>query len=164
MAHVYSHLYKLPTTGLRFFTVYGPWGRPDMSPFIFAKSIIEGTVIKLFNNGNHQRDFTYIDDIVAGILAVLNHKPESREVNGAPYKIYNIGNSFPVPLLDYLGVLEEKIGKRAVTEMAPLQPGDVEATYADVSDLMSDTGFSPRTSLNEGIDKFVAWYKEYYGT
>ena len=161
MAHVYSHLYKIPTTGLRFFTVYGPWGRPDMSPFIFAKAILNEEPIKLFNFGNHKRDFTYIDDIVSGVLKVTGKPPVSSET-GAPYKIYNIGNNDPVALLDYVKTLEEAIGKKAIVELAPLQPGDVETTYADIDELQKDFGYRPSTSLKSGIETFVNWYKQYY--
>lgn len=173
MAHTYSHLYGLPTTGLRFFTVYGPWGRPDMALFLFTRAIIAGTPIQVFNNGKMKRDFTFIDDIIEGIFRLVSRKSEpNSEWNGlkpdpgssyAPYKIYNIGNNSPVELMDFISVLEEKIGKRAIKEFYPLQPGDVPETYADVNDLMRDVGFKPSTPIEYGIGKFVEWYKEYYG-
>jgi len=161
MAHVYSSLYNIPSTGLRFFTVYGPWGRPDMSTFLFSKAIFEGKSIKLFNYGRHRRDFTYIDDVVEGLVNVLNQPPER---NGqAPYALYNIGNNKPVEVLDFVRVLEDIIGKKAITEGVPMQPGDVAETYADINDLVSDFDFQPRTNIQSGIKKFVAWYKNYYG-
>jgi UDP-glucuronate 4-epimerase len=162
MAHVYSHLYGIPTTGLRFFTVYGPWGRPDMSPFIFTKAILDGKPIRLFNNGNHERDFTFIDDIAQGVIAVLDNS-HALSKTGVPYKIYNIGNNNPVQLLHYLDLLESALGKKAIREMAPPQPGDVHRTFADIQDLSDDTGFAPNTSLEIGIQKFVEWYRSYYG-
>lgn len=161
MAHVYSHLYGLPTTGLRFFTVYGPWGRPDMSPFIFAKAIFEGSPIKLFNNGDHERDFTFVEDIARGVIATMS-KSQALTTTEVPYKIYNIGNNQPVQLLRYVQVLEAAIGVKAIREMAPAQLGDVHRTFADVSDLVRDTGFTPSTSLETGIGKFIDWYKNYY--
>ncbi|HIG39397.1 MAG: NAD-dependent epimerase/dehydratase family protein [bacterium] len=163
MAHVYSHLHKIPTTGLRFFTVYGPWGRPDMSPFIFADAIFNNRVIKLFNHGKHQRDFTYVDDIVDGVISVLDKPPGNDEEDSAPYSVYNIGNNQPVELLDYVRALENTIGKQARTELVPLQPGDVVTTYADIDDLRHRFGFEPETPLDIGIGKFVKWYKAYYG-
>ena len=161
MAHVYSHLYQLPTTGLRFFTVYGPWGRPDMSPFIFADAIFNQTPIKLFNYGKHQRDFTYIDDIVEGVINVLDSPPVPGEAL-LPYKLYNIGNNAPVELLDYVEMLERHIGRKAVTELAPLQPGDVVTTYADVDALDKEIGYRPSTSIDHGIARFIEWYRDYY--
>lgn len=161
MAHVYSHLYKLPTTGLRFFTVYGPWGRPDMSPFIFAKAIFAGDTVKLFNYGKHSRDFTYIDDIVEGIIRVLDGPPTAD--NGAPYAVHNIGNHRPVNLEDYVKLFEQAIGKPANIEYAPMQPGDVEATFADISSLQEEYGYQPAISVDEGIGRFVAWYRSYHG-
>jgi UDP-glucuronate 4-epimerase len=155
MAYTYSHLYNLPVTGLRFFTVYGPWGRPDMSPMLFAKAISEGRPIKVFNYGKMRRDFTYIDDITDGIYKVLQMQP-------ATYKIYNIGNSKPVELMDFIGLMEQSMGTAAVTEMLPMQPGDVYETYADISSLSNDTGYKPLTSLEEGIKKFLQWYLHYY--
>lgn len=173
MAHTYSHLYGLPTTGLRFFTVYGPWGRPDMSPILFAKAILEGKPLKVFNYGQHRRDFTYIDDIVNGVLLSLNRIPEGNpEWSGltpdpsssrAPWKVYNIGNSQPVELLHYIEVIEKALGKTTEKELLPLQPGDVEHTYADVTALQKDTGYQPRFSIEEGVDEFIRWYKGYYG-
>ncbi len=172
MAHTYSHLYGLPTTGLRFFTVYGPWGRPDMALFLFTRAILDGKPIKVFNNGLMQRDFTYIDDIVEGVVRVSDRiAPPNRDWNGqqpdpatsrAPYRIYNIGNNRPVELLRFIEVIEKKLGKTAVKEMLPMQPGDVPATYADVDDLMRDTGFAPSTPLETGISRFIDWYRDYY--
>lgn len=172
MAHTYSYLYNLPTTGLRFFTVYGPWGRPDMALFLFTKAILNDEPIKVFNNGNMQRDFTYIDDIVEGVVRVMNTIPEadpewtSKTPNPStscvPYKLYNIGNNNPVPLMDFVGAIEKALGKEAIKEYLPLQAGDVPATYADVNDLIKDTGFKPSTSVDEGIADFVKWYKDYY--
>lgn len=172
MAHTYSHLYGIPTTGLRLFTVYGPWGRPDMAYFSFTKDIIEGNPIKVFNHGNMERDFTYIDDIVEGIYKLLDVIPKANpdwdEVKDgigssfAPYKIYNIGNNQPVKLETFISVLEEKIGKKANKTYMDMQPGDVLITYADVSDLERDIGFKPCTSIEDGLGKFVDWYKEYY--
>lgn len=173
MAHTYSHLYKLPTTGLRFFTVYGPWGRPDMALFLFTRAILAGEPIKIFNHGIMKRDFTYIDDIVEGMVRLLDRKPEpdprwtgkqpDPASSCAPYKIYNIGNNQPVELLKFISVLEDKLGRPAKKEFLPLQSGDVPATYADVDDLMRDVGFKPGTSIEKGIGHFVAWYKDYYG-
>jgi len=161
MAHVYSHLYQLPTTGLRFFTVYGPWGRPDMSPFLFANAIFNETPIKLFNHGQHQRDFTYIDDIVEGVVNVLDSPPVAGS-ELAPYKIYNIGNNSPIELLDWVATLERHIGKKAVTKLAPLQPGDVVTTYADVDALGQEIGYRPATTIEQGVAKFIEWYRDYY--
>jgi len=173
MAHTYSHLYGLPTTGLRFFTVYGPWGRPDMALFVFTKAILAGEPIKVFNNGKMRRDFTYIDDVIEAVVRLLDKKPEPNPnwsgdapdpgSSYAPYKIYNIGNNKPVELDYFISVLEEKLGKKAIKEYLPLQPGDVPETYADVDDLMRDVGFRPHTPIEEGIGKFVEWYKDYYG-
>ena len=172
MAHTYSSLYQLPTTGLRFFTVYGPWGRPDMALFKFTKNILEGKAIDVFNNGNHRRDFTYIDDIVEGVIRTLDKLPAPNpDWNGdapdsatsyAPYRIYNIGNNQPVELMRYIEVLEQCLGKQAEKNMLPLQQGDVPATYADIDDLMRDVGFKPNTPIEKGIDNFVRWYREYY--
>jgi len=172
MAHSYSNLYNIPTTGLRFFTVYGPYGRPDMALFLFTKAILEGRAIDVFNNGKMLRDFTYVDDIVEGIVRLIlvapkgnpqwsGEKPDPAS-SFAPYKIYNIGNNNPVELLHFIEVLEEKLGKKAVKNFLPLQDGDVPATYADVNDLMQDVGFKPETSIETGIGNFVNWYKEYY--
>lgn len=172
MAHTYSHLYNLPTTGLRFFTVYGPWGRPDMALFIFTRKILAGEAIEVFNHGQHRRDFTYIDDIVEGVLRVLDTLPAPNPAwrgeapdaasSLAPYRLYNIGNHSPVELLRFIEVLEGCLGKRALKTMLPLQNGDVPATYADVDDLMRDVGYAPHTPIEQGIARFVAWYREYY--
>lgn len=172
MAHTYSYLYNLPTTGLRFFTVYGPWGRPDMALFLFTKAILADEPIKVFNNGDMQRDFTYIDDIVEGVVRVMNNTPKADpdwssdtpnpSSSCVPYKLYNIGNNQPVALMSFVEAIEKAIGKKAVKDYLPLQPGDVPATYADVSDLIKDTGFKPSTSIEEGINNFVKWYKKYY--
>lgn len=173
MAHTYSHLYGLPTTGLRFFTVYGPWGRPDMSPILFAKSILDERPIKVFNNGNHTRDFTYIDDIVEGVIRTSDRiaapDPDWRSdlpdpsKSKAPYRIYNIGNNAPVHLGDFIAAIEKALGKSALREMLPLQPGDVPDTFADVSALVADVGYKPSTSIEDGVGRFVAWYRSYYG-
>lgn len=172
MAHTYSHLYQIPTTGLRFFTVYGPWGRPDMSPFLFTRAILEGKPLKVFNYGKHKRDFTYIDDIVEGIIRCLDRIPAGNPAwsglkpdpasSRAPFKVYNIGNSEPVELLRYIELMEQALGKTTTKELLPLQPGDVEHTYADVTDLIKDTGYQPKTSIEEGIRRFVSWYKDFY--
>lgn len=171
MAHTYSHLFQIPTTGLRFFTVYGPWGRPDMAYYSFTKDIIADNPIKVFNNGDMRRDFTYIDDIVEGIFRLLNKPPQYNSewdrVNPdpsssyAPYKIYNIGNNNPVKLMYFIKVLEKLIGKKAKLEFLPMQAGDVKETYADISDLQADVGFYPTTSIEEGLAHFVKWYKLY---
>lgn len=161
MAYTYSHLYKIPCTGLRFFTVYGPYGRPDMAYFSFTKKIYAGQTIKVFNNGDLYRDFTYIDDIVAGIAGLLPVTPEPDE-NGVCYKVYNIGNNKPEKLTYFIRVLEEAIGIEAKKEFLPMQPGDVYQTYADITDLMKVTAFKPQTSIEEGISKFIEWYKDYY--
>ncbi|MEM9173601.1 MAG: NAD-dependent epimerase [Myxococcota bacterium] len=173
MAHAYAHLYALPTTGLRFFTVYGPWGRPDMSPFLFVKKVLEGEPIDVFNYGDHQRDFTYVDDIVEGVIRV-NDRPASpcrtydaaqpeADRSSAPWRLFNIGCERPVELLDYIRVIEECTGREAIKNMMPMQPGDVKATYADVSALAAAVDYRPRVSLEEGMAKFVAWYRDYYG-
>lgn len=172
MAHSYSQLYSLPTTGLRFFTVYGPWGRPDMSPILFAKAIAEGKPLKVFNNGKHRRDFTYIDDIVQGVVRTLDSiakpNPDWSGLNPdpatskAPWRIYNIGNSQPVKLLYYIECLEMALNKTTEKELLPLQAGDVEHTYADVTALIRETGYQPNTSIEEGIKQFVEWFKKYY--
>jgi UDP-glucuronate 4-epimerase len=173
MAHTYSHLYGLPTTGLRFFTVYGPWGRPDMALFKFTSAIIAGEPINVFNYGRHRRDFTYIDDIVEGVIRVLDRIPapnptwtgESPDsaTSSAPYQLYNIGNHHPVELMDYIDVLERCLGKTAEKNLLPLQPGDVPDTYADVEDLVRDTGYKPDTPVEVGVSRFVDWYQSYYG-
>jgi UDP-glucuronate 4-epimerase len=172
MAHTYSHLYGLPTTGLRFFTVYGPWGRPDMALFLFTKAIIEGRAIEVFNHGRMQRDFTYVDDIVEGVLRVLDRAAEPDAAfdarapdparSRAPYRLFNIGNQGPVQLMDFIGAIEKSLGIEAHKDFKPLQPGDVPATYADVSELTSWTGFKPGTPIDEGVAKFVAWFRTYY--
>lgn len=156
MAHTYSHLYGFSTTGLRFFTVYGEWGRPDMSPFIFTRQILAGQPINLFNNGNHQRDFTYIGDIVEGLVRIIDKPAKSN------YQIYNIGNSCPVQLLTFVETLEKHLGKTAIKNFLPMQAGDVQDTFADVSDLMGDFDYSPNTPLDLGIERFVNWYKSFY--
>jgi len=161
MAHVYSHLYGIATTGLRYFTVYGPWGRPDMSPVLFARAIMDGEPIQVFNRGKMQRDFTYVDDIVEGTLRVLD-AGTGTQPGKAPYAIYNIGNHEPVALLDYIGVLERVLGKKAKLELKPMQPGDVQATYADTSALERAVGFAPSTPLEVGLGRFAGWFKSYY--
>ncbi len=161
MAHVYAHLFGLPLTGLRFFTVYGPWGRPDMAYYSFTRAILAGTPIPVFNDGKLSRDFTYVDDIVEGILRVLDRPPPPGD--GAPARLYNIGNSSPVPLLEFIRTLESVLGVSARIEMKPMQPGDVLTTYADVSDLQRDTGFQPSTPLAVGLERFASWYREYHG-
>ncbi len=172
MAHTYSHLFNLPTTGLRFFTVYGPWGRPDMALFMFTKKILAGEPIDVFNYGDHKRDFTYIDDIVEGVVRTLDKVAEPNAdwtgdnpdpgTSKAPWRVYNIGNNNPCDLLRYIEVLENCLGKKAEKNMLPLQPGDVPYTYADTSDLMDDVGYKPDTSVEDGIVRFVKWYRDYY--
>ena len=165
MAYTYSHLYQIPTTGLRFFTVYGPWGRPDMAYFSFTKLILNRQPIKVFNYGKMRRDFTYIDDIIEGIVRVANKIPQSNstpETKSAPHKIYNIGNHQPVKLVDFIETLEKHLGIEAQKELLPMQPGEVTDTYADIEDLMKDTGFKPNTSLDVGLKHFVEWYRSYY--
>jgi UDP-glucuronate 4-epimerase len=172
MAHTYSHLYRLPTTGLRFFTVYGPWGRPDMAPMLFTKAILAGKPIDVFNYGKMQRDFTYVDDIVEGIIKVMHKIPEPNPdwlgsapdpaSSKAPYRIYNIGNNQPIELMHFIEVLEKCLGIEAKKNILPMQPGDVPTTYADVSDLIADVGFKPNTSIEIGVQRFVDWYRDYY--
>ena len=172
MAHTYSHLYGLPTTGLRFFTVYGPWGRPDMALFMFTRAILAGQPIDVFNYGKHRRDFTYVDDIVEGVIRVLDRPPTGNPdwssatpdsaTSLAPYRLYNIGNNQPVELMEYIAVLEQNLGLKAQLNLLPLQPGDVPDTYADVTDLVRDTGYRPSTPVAEGVARFVAWYREFY--
>ncbi len=172
MAHTYSHLYNLPTTGLRFFTVYGPWGRPDMALFLFTKAILEGKAIDVYNYGNMQRDFTYIDDIVEGIVRIIQKPPKGNKnwsgknpdpsSSVAPYKIYNIGNNNPVKLMDFIEAIEESLGIKAQKNMLPLQAGDVPSTYADVEDLIKDMGYKPSTPIKEGVANFIKWYREFY--
>jgi UDP-glucuronate 4-epimerase len=173
MAHTYSHLYRLPSTGLRFFTVYGPWGRPDMALFLFTRAILEDRPLKVFNHGKMQRDFTYIDDIIEGVVRVLGRLPQPNPnwsgaapdpgTSPAPYKIYNIGNNNPVELIKFIEVIEAALGKQAQKKFMDLQPGDVVATYADVDDLMQDVGFKPATPIEVGVERFVRWYKDFYG-
>jgi UDP-glucuronate 4-epimerase len=162
MAHSYSHLYRIPTTGLRFFTVYGPWGRPDMAIFLFTKAIIAGTPIQLFNHGKMQRDFTYVDDVTRGILRLIDHVPRSGGADGVPARIYNIGNNRPEELMHVVAVLEKALGREAIKEMLPMQPGDVLATYADIDDLTRDVDFRPQTPIEDGVRAFVTWYRDHY--
>jgi UDP-glucuronate 4-epimerase len=172
MAHTYSHLYNMPTTGLRFFTVYGPWGRPDMSLFMFTKNILEGKPIDVFNFGNHRRDFTYVDDIIEGVIRTLDHVAQPNSgwnsdapdpgTSRAPYRVYNIGANNPVHLMHFIEVLEGCLGRKAEKNMLPLQPGDVPDTYADVKDLAADVGYRPQTTVETGIANFVKWYLDYY--
>jgi len=172
MAHTYSHLYGLPTTGLRFFTVYGPWGRPDMALFLFTKAILEGNAIDVFNNGEMRRDFTYIDDIVEGVVRVIDNPAKSNPLwsgknpdpatSKAPYRIYNIGNNAPVSLMDFIKAIEEKLGIEAKKNFLPLQPGDVPATYADVENLVEDLGYKPNTDIKTGVGNFIDWYREFF--
>ena len=173
MAHSYSHLYRIPVTGLRFFTVYGPWGRPDMSLFLFTRKILAGEPIDVFNFGQHSRDFTFVDDIVEGVVRTLDNVAQPNAdwnsddpepgTSSAPYRLYNIGNNQPVELLYFIECIEKAIGKPAKKNMLPLQPGDVPRTYADIDALVADIGFQPKTSIEDGINRFVAWYKEFYG-
>jgi UDP-glucuronate 4-epimerase len=172
MAHSYAHLFGLPVTGLRFFTVYGPWGRPDMSLFLFTRDILAGQAIKVFNYGQHARDFTYVDDAVEGVVRTLDliatpdpdWRPEAPDpgTSSAPYRLYNVGNHSPVGLLDYIAAIEKAVGKKAKLELMPQQPGDVEETYADIEALKQATGFQPATPLQDGIERYVAWYRDYY--
>lgn len=174
MAHTYAHLYRLQVTGLRFFTVYGPWGRPDMALFTFTRKILAGEPIDVFNNGHHARDFTFIDDVVEGILRTADRIPQPNPdwsgalpdpaTSSAPYRIYNIGNHTPVELMHFIGILEKALGREAKKNFLPLQPGDVPATFADVDDLIDDVGFAPSTPIEEGIARFVEWYRSYYGS
>jgi UDP-glucuronate 4-epimerase len=173
MAHAYAHLYRLPVTGLRFFTVYGPWGRPDMALFKFVQQILADEPIDVFNEGHHARDFTYIDDVVEAVLRVIDRSPKPNPdwsgdnpdpgTSLAPYRIYNIGNHSPIQLMDFIALIEKALGREAKKNFLPLQPGDVPATYADVADLAADIGFAPDTPIEKGIDRFVAWYHDYYG-
>ena len=172
MAHTYSHLYKLPTTGLRFFTVYGPWGRPDMALFLFTKAMLEGKPIQVFNHGKMVRDFTYVDDIVEGVVRVIDHPPGGNPnwsgklpdpaSSPAPWKVYNIGNNNPIPLMDFIKAIEDALGIEAIKEYMDIQPGDVPATYANVDDLVRDLGYKPETTVTHGIRQFVDWYRAYY--
>jgi len=172
MAHAYAHLYGLPCTGLRFFTVYGPWGRPDMALFKFTKAILAGAALPVFNRGKMVRDFTYVDDIVEGVIRVMDRpaapdpswsgeKPDSAR-SSAPWRIFNIGNNRPVELMRYIQVLESSLGRKAILDLQPMQPGDVPATYADVSELAAATGFEPATTVETGVQRFVDWYRSYY--
>jgi UDP-glucuronate 4-epimerase len=173
MAHTYSHLFQLPCTGLRFFTVYGPWGRPDMALFLFTRAILEDKPIKVFNHGKMLRDFTYIDDIIEGVVRVMGRLPQANSAwsgdapdpgtSAAPYKVYNIGNNNPVELTKFIEVIEDVLGKKAKKELLDIQPGDVAATYADVDDLMKDVGFKPATPIEVGVASFVKWFKDFYG-
>jgi UDP-glucuronate 4-epimerase len=173
MAHSYSHLYNIPSTGLRFFTVYGPWGRPDMAYFKFAKAIMDGNTIDVYNHGEMERDFTYIDDIIDGIVRLLDKVPEKDSswdcakadpgTSSAPYRIYNIGNNNPVKLTDFIAILEKHLCKKAKVNLLPMQPGDVKSTFADIDDLTRATGYLPSTSLDEGLSRFVKWFRDYYG-
>ena len=173
MAHVYSHLFQIPSTGLRFFTVYGPWGRPDMALFLFTKAILAGEPINVYNHGDMVRDFTYVDDIVQGIEHVIDNPPQGNadwnpknpdpSTSKAPYKVYNIGNNSPVKLLEFIDAIEDELGITAEKKMLPLQPGDVPATYADVSDLVADLNYKPNTNVKDGICNFLTWYKSYFG-
>ncbi len=173
MAHAYSHLFRLPTTGLRFFTVYGPWGRPDMALFLFTKNILAGEPIKVFNHGNHTRDFTYVEDIAEGVIRSSDQIAEPNPdwssdrpdpaTSNAPFRIFNIGNNSPVKLNEYIEAVEEAVGKKAIKELLPLQPGDVPDTYADVSELVAAVGYKPATPVREGVRNFVNWYRSYYG-
>jgi len=172
MAHAYSHSYRIPTTGLRFFTVYGPWYRPDMALFVFAKAILEGTPIKLFNHGNMRRDFTYIDDVVQAIVRLMDRPPQGNPkwsgdkpdpaTSAAPWKIYNIGNNRPEELMHVVSLLEKEFGRTAIKEMLPMQPGDVPATYADIEDLAREIGFRPATTIEDGIGRFAKWFRDYH--
>lgn len=172
MAHTYSHLFNLPTTGLRFFTVYGPWGRPDMALFLFTEAILKDEPIKVFNHGKMVRDFTYVDDIVEGVVRVIDHPPAGDpnwtgkdpkpSTSQAPYQIYNIGNNNPVKLMDFIEEIEKALGKEAKKNMMPIQPGDVAATFADVQDLVDDLGYKPDTTIQEGVSTFIKWYRKYY--
>ena len=172
MAHSYSHLFSIPVTGLRFFTVYGPWGRPDMALFLFTKAILEDRPIEVFNRGNMRRDFTYVDDIVTGIVKVLERPPQGDpdwhgedpdpSRSRAPYRLYNIGNNSPVALMDFIEAIEKALGKKAKKDLLPMQPGDVPVSWANVDDLVEDLGYSPGMPIQEGVKKFVEWYLEFY--
>ncbi|MEI7706799.1 MAG: NAD-dependent epimerase [Chlorobium sp.] len=172
MAHTYSHLYNLPTTGLRFFTVYGPWGRPDMALFLFTDAIVNNKPIQVFNYGNHRRDFTFVDDITEGVIRTLDHVAEPNPdwsglapdpgSSRAPWRVYNIGNSSPVNLMDYIGAIEHELGRTAEKEFLPMQPGDVPDTYADVDQLIQDVNYKPETTVQQGIKRFITWYRNYY--
>lgn len=173
MAHAYSHLYRIPSTGLRFFTVYGPWGRPDMAMFLFARAILDGQPIKLFNHGDMRRDFTYVDDVTEAIVRLIDHAPVGQAkapdavpdpgTSAAPWRVFNVGNNRPEELLTVVGLLEKEFGRKAVKDMLPMQPGDVPATYADIDDLMREVGFRPSTAIEDGIARFAAWFRDYHG-
>jgi UDP-glucuronate 4-epimerase len=162
MSHSYSHLFRIPTTGLRFFTVYGPWGRPDMAAYLFADAIIAGQPIKVFNNGDMRRDFTFIDDIVSGVVGVLDNPPTD-DGKTPPYHLYNIGNNNSERLMDFIGLVESSLGRKATYDFHPMQPGDVKETYADISAIQRDVGFAPTTPISVGVPRFIQWYKEYHG-
>ncbi|BAE50963.1 NAD-dependent epimerase/dehydratase family protein [Paramagnetospirillum magneticum] len=161
MSHSYSHLFRVPTTGLRFFTVYGPWGRPDMAAYLFADAIIAGQPIKVFNNGDMRRDFTYIDDIVSGVVGVLDNPPAD-DGKAPPYRLYNIGNNNSEKLMDFIGLVESSLGRKATYDFHPMQPGDVKETYADISAIQRDVGFAPATPISVGVPRFIEWYKQYH--
>jgi len=163
MAHSYAHLFGIPATGLRFFTVYGPWGRPDQAPMLFTRAILAGEPIRVFNHGKMRRDFTYVDDIVEGVLRVLDRPPAHDAATGAPHAVYNIGNHEAVELDTFIATLERLLGKAAIRDPQPMQPGDVPATYASIDRLRAATGFTPRTSLADGLERFVRWYRAYHG-
>jgi UDP-glucuronate 4-epimerase len=162
MSHSYAHLYRLPATGLRFFTAYGPWGRPDMAAYKFVRAIYAGEPIEVFNNGDMRRDFTYIDDLAAGVVAVLDGPPDAAG-NSAPHRVYNIGNHRPESLLRYIELIEEAVGRKADTKLLPMQSGDIKETFADIGPIQRDFGFVPTTTIEQGIPRFVAWYREYHG-
>ena len=162
VSHSYSHLFRIPTTGLRFFTVYGPWGRPDMAAYLFASAIVAGRPIRVFNNGDMRRDFTFIDDIVSGVVGVLDNPPPDTGTT-PPYRLYNIGNNRSEGLMDYIGLIEQSLGRKAVMQLEPMQPGDVKETYADISAIQRDVGFAPATPISEGIPRFIAWFKDFNG-
>jgi UDP-glucuronate 4-epimerase len=161
LAHAYSHLYGIPATGLRFFTVYGPWGRPDMAYFSFTRAIFEGRPIPVFNRGDMRRDFTYVDDVVVGVLAALD-RPPAAETGAAPHRLYNLGNNRAEPLLRFIETIERAVGRKAIVELKEMQPGDVKETYADIEATTRDLGFAPGVTIDEGVPRFVAWYRDYY--
>ncbi|WP_119460318.1 SDR family NAD(P)-dependent oxidoreductase [Rhodospirillaceae bacterium SYSU D60014] len=163
MSAAYAHLFRVPMTGLRFFTVYGPWGRPDMSAYLFTKAILAGEPIRVFNKGDMRRDFTYIDDIVQGVLAALDHPPSDGGEDAPPHRLYNLGNHRSEPLMRFIGMIEEACGRKAKLDLLPMQPGDVRETFADITAAANDLGFAPRTPIDEGIPQFVAWFREYHG-
>lgn len=163
MAHSYAHLYRIPSTGLRFFTVYGPWGRPDMAPWLFTDAVLRGQPIKLFNNGQARRDFTYIDDIVAGVTAAMTRPPADGGAKAPPYALYNLGNNRPIELMDFIAEIERITGRKAELDPQPAQPGDMEATFADIDGARRDLDFAPRTDLSQGLERHIAWFRDYYG-